>query len=223
MFDLFFTGWRKFYRRSAMSRTSFHSYKDLADEKKFLSIVRREKLEGYLFPETYFFETGTSEEEIISTMEKEFERRITPEMLARTRELKLSLHQLITLASIIEMEATEYDKALVSAVFHNRLKKRMRLKSCATVIYALGKHKERLTYRDLRVKSPYNTYIHYGLPLGPICNPGMGSIKAALYPADTDALFFVVDRTTGKHIFSRYYRQHRRHVDAQNAKPRGRN
>ncbi len=194
-------------------------HKGIADKKKFLSIVQREKLEGFLFPETYFFEPGTSEEEIISAMKREFERRITPEMLSRAKELKLSLHQLITLASMIEKEATKDDRPLVSAVFHNRLKKNMYLESCASVLYALGKHKEKLTYKDLKVKSPYNTYTNYGLPPGPISNPGIDSINAALYPQDTDALFFVVDKTSGTHIFSRYYKHH---LDAQKTKPRGR-
>lgn len=184
------------------------SSKGLVDEKRFLAIVDKDKLEGYLFPETYFIEADMNEKSIVAMLKKEFDRRISPEIVARAKELKLTIQQIITLASIIEKEATHNDRRLISAVFHNRLKKGMYLESCATVLYALGKHKEKLNYKDLRVKSPYNTYVHYGLPPGPICNPGMDSINAALWPEESDALFFVVDKTSGTHIFSRYYKQH---------------
>lgn len=182
--------------------------KGLVNEETFLEKVKKDKLEGYLFPETYFFEVGVSEEKIIEKMKQEFDRRITPEILEKAKKLKLSLHQLITLASMIEKEAGKDDRKLVSAVFHNRLKKGMYLESCATILYALGKHKDKLNYKDLKVKSPYNTYLNYGLPPGPISNPGMDSILAAVEPAQTDVLFFVVDKASGTHIFSRYYRDH---------------
>lgn len=175
---------------------------------EFLAYVAKNGLEGYLFPETYFFDYGTTAEAVARRMKEEFDRRITPAMLERAKEMGLDLRRLVILASIIEKEATKNDRRLVSAVFHNRLKKRMYLESCATVLYALGKHKDRLIYADLRVKSPYNTYLNYGLPPGPISNPGMDSITAALYPDESDALFFVVDETSGTHIFSRYYKEH---------------
>ncbi|PKN01789.1 MAG: endolytic transglycosylase MltG [Elusimicrobia bacterium HGW-Elusimicrobia-1] len=175
---------------------------------EFLAYVAKNGLEGYLFPETYFFDYGSTAEAVARRMKEEFDRRITPDMLERAKETGLDLRRLVILASIIEKEATKNDRRLVSAVFHNRLKRRMYLESCATVLYALGKHKDRLIYADLRVKSPYNTYLNYGLPPGPISNPGMESIMAALYPDDSAALFFVVDETSGTHIFSRYYKDH---------------
>ncbi len=184
------------------------SSKGVADYDKFLEYVAKNKLEGYLFPETYFFELDASEATIAEIMKREFFKKITPEMKERLKELKLSLEQLIILASMIEKEATKDDAPLVSAVFHNRLKKKMYLESCATILYTLKKHKNRLTYKDLKVKSPYNTYLNYGLPPGPIANPGMRAIKAALYPAQTDALFFVVDSSSGAHVFTRYYKEH---------------
>ena len=123
-------------------------------------------------------------------------------------EKGLNAKFVITLASIIEKEAGGTDEMpFVSAVFHNRLKKNWYLESCATVLYALGKHKDKLLFKDLQVKSPYNTYRHRGLPPGPICNPGKESLKAALYPAETDDMFFVA-QGSGAHSFSRYYRDH---------------
>lgn len=184
--------------------------KNIADGKKFLELASKNKLEGYLFPETYFFSEGMSEQAIIDKLTNEFKRRYTPEFQARAKELKMTRQMVITLASIIEKEAkVEKEKQLISSVFSNRLKKRWYLESCATVRYALKKYTGKLYYKDLKVNSPYNTYRVLGLPPGPICNPGETSIKAALYPADTDLLFFVADSNDdGTHEFSRYYKQH---------------
>ena len=185
----------------------------LGNPERFLKYVKENKLEGYLFPETYYFDYGMREEYIAERMRQEFFRRVTPEMIERAANLGLNLSRWVTLASIIEKEATLRDRRLVSAVFHNRLKRNMYLESCATVLYALGFHKEKLSYADLKVKSPYNTYTHMGLPPGPIANPGMDSLLAAINPEDTDALFFVVSKSTDgiiqpQHIFSRYYKDH---------------
>ncbi|MDI6756879.1 MAG: endolytic transglycosylase MltG [Endomicrobiia bacterium] len=185
----------------------------------FLAYVKKNNLEGVLFPETYFFEYGSDGEVVARRMKEEFDRRVTPEILTRAKEIGLDIRRMVILASIIEKEATPNDRRLVSAVFHNRLKKGMYLESCATVLYALGVHKEKLTYSDLRVRSPYNTYIHYGLPPGPISNPGMDSILAAVYPEDSDALFFVINSASGTHIFSSYYKEH---IEAQRERPRRR-
>jgi len=189
---------------------------------KFLKYVQENKLEGYLFPETYFFDYGVTEEFIAERMRQEFFRRISPDMISRAKTIGLDLHRWVTLASIIEKESTAQDRRLVSAVFHNRLKKNMYLESCATVLYALGTHKERLTYKDLKVKSPYNTYQHLGLPPGPISNPGLDSLVAALEPEKSDALFFVVDKSSAPaaHIFSRYYKEHLK-VQQLNPNPSG--
>ena len=121
---------------------------------------------------------------------------------------KLGLHELVTLASIVEREAaSDAERPKIAQVFLNRIAQGMRLQSCATVQYALPKHKSRLLYEDLRIDSPYNTYMHKGLPPGPICSPGKASLLAALRPEPTDALYFVA-RGDGTHIFSKTYAEH---------------
>ena len=118
------------------------------------------------------------------------------------------LGELIIIASLVEREAKiESERPLIAAVFYNRLMNGKRLESCATVQYILGKTKERLLYSDLKVKSPYNTYLNKGLPPGPIANPGVDSIRAAIYPADVDYLFFV-SKHDGSHHFSTTYSEH---------------
>ncbi|MFH1368696.1 MAG: endolytic transglycosylase MltG [Elusimicrobiota bacterium] len=182
--------------------------KGMVDEYEFTKITERDKLEGYLFPETYFYETGATESQIIKAMTDEFKKHFNDDLKSRAKELRMTERQVVTLASIIEKEAARgEERPLISGVFHNRMKKGWFLESCATIIYALGKHKEKLTNKDLLVKSPYNTYRNYGLPPGPICNPGIESIRAALYPAQTDDMFFVVNGE-GTHSFSRYYDDH---------------
>ena len=173
-----------------------------------MEIVEKYKLEGYLFPETYYFETGSSEDKVINTMVEQFNAKFTVEFEKRLKVLKLSKYSAVILASIVEKEARmPEERPLIAGVFYNRLKKRWYLESCATVLYALGKHKKRLTYKDLEIDSPYNTYKRFGLPPGPISNPGLASIKAVLYPAKTDSMFFIVDGSGG-HDFSRYYSEH---------------
>jgi len=180
----------------------------ISDPIEFITYVKSKNLEGFLFPETYYFYKNQSVEEIVNTMLKEFYKRYSPEFTQRMYELKMSTYQIVVLASIIEKEAKSFkEKRLVSAVFHNRLKKKWNLESCATVRYALKKFREPLTYKDLEVDSKYNTYKYPGLPPTPICNPGLDSIKAALYPEETDDLFFFTpDNNTL--MFSKYYKQH---------------
>jgi UPF0755 protein len=180
----------------------------IKNKDEFIKIVKKNNLEGYLFPETYFFAPNLKPEEIIDRMTKEFNNRFLPEFELRCNELKMTKNDIVILASIIEKEAkTDTDRKLISAVFHNRLKKKWLLESCATVRYALNKYKGPLIYKDLKVNSVYNTYIHYGLPPGAICNPGLNSIKAALYPSETDAMFFFT-KDNNRHKFSKYYSQH---------------
>ncbi|MDH5662427.1 MAG: endolytic transglycosylase MltG [Elusimicrobiota bacterium] len=182
--------------------------KGLGEKDKFLEIVEQKKLEGYLFPETYFIDYDTSQEEIVDMMVGQFNKVFTQGMEERGKKFKFTKRDTIILASVIEKEAVkDEERPLISAVFHNRLKKRWYLESCATVQYALGEHKEKLTYEDVKVNSPYNTYIHFGLPPGPICNPGLAAIEAALYPAETDLMFFVT-KGEGTHRFSKYYQKH---------------
>jgi len=129
-------------------------------------------------------------------------------MTAQAKALHLSYAQIVTLASLVEKEArAPQERPLIAGVFYNRLRKHWRLESCATVEYALGTWKPQLTYKDLDVQSPYNTYRHFGLPPGPICNPGAASLEAAAHPAPTDMMFFVADGQ-GTHRFSRYYKEH---------------
>ncbi len=165
-------------------------------------------LEGYLFPDTYLVPEGVSEDKIIDNMLQAFYDKVAKPLQGEIAASGMSMHQVITLASLIEREAkVPEDRALISAVLHNRLSKNMRLQVDATVLYSLGAHKSRVLYRDLTVDSPYNTYKNAGLPPGPIANPGLASIKAALHPADADYLYYVA-RPDGSHIFSRTIEEH---------------
>ncbi len=171
--------------------------------------------EGYLFPETYHFARRTPAREIVARMIAQFRSVFSDAWRLRAQELGLTIRQVATLASLIEKETSRpEEKKLVAAVFHNRLRLRMKLDCDPTIIYALkleGKYEGRLLSRDLKLASPYNTYLHPGLPPGPIANPGRDSIEAALYPADDDFLYFVA-RGDGSHRFSRTFKEHQRAV-----------
>lgn len=178
------------------------------DEQVFIDIFQERGLEGYVFPETYVIAQGLNEHQLTGIFQKQFEKTFSDEWDARVRTLNMTRHQIIILASIIEKEAkVDHERPLVSAVFHNRLRSNKLLESCATIQFALGRWKKRLSLKDLKVDSSYNTYQHYGLPPGPICSPGRKSIEAALYPAETDALFFI-SNGDGTHSFHSRYRDH---------------
>ncbi|MDR0956354.1 MAG: endolytic transglycosylase MltG [Endomicrobium sp.] len=178
------------------------------DKKKFVQIATDRNLEGYLMPETYFVSLEVSEEQLIEIMRTEFDRKITQDMYKRAAELNISFEDIIIMASIIEKEAANSEeRSIVAAVFYNRLKKKIKLQSCATVLYAMGVNKVKLTAEDVKFESLYNTYVYYGLPPGPISNPGIESIKAALYPANTENLFFV-SSGNGKHLFAKDFNEH---------------
>lgn len=191
----------------------------VADSVRFVSLTADDELitrlglgephlEGYLFPETYFIKEGATEEVIIERMVTEFFEVFADSLYARLDTVGFSLHEAVTLASIVEREAVvQKERPIIASIFHRRLKLKRRLESCATVEFALGIHKKRLTNADLRVESPYNTYRHGGLPPGPIGSPGRASIVAALYPSDTEYLYFVA-RGDGTHSFSRTNRDH---------------
>ena len=167
-------------------------------------------LEGYLFPETYFLDLKAGESDIVTMMVAQFRSVFADSLIMRLGDLEMSLHEAVTLASIVEREAVAAsERPVIAGVFQRRLKLNRRLESCATVEYALGTRKRRLTNADLRVKSPFNTYRHRGLPPGPIGNPGRASILATLYPAETEYLYFVA-RGDGTHIFSRTNKEHER-------------
>ncbi len=167
-------------------------------------------LEGYLFPETYKLTWGISPEKVARIMVEQFQKVFSDSLRNRARDINLSVSEVVTLASLIEAEAKEEkERAIISAVYHNRLKLGMLLQSCPTVTYGLPEIDRALALEDLKRDSPYNTYIYPGLPPGPICNPGKASIIAALYPADVDYLFFV-SQGNGSHIFSRTLAEHNR-------------
>jgi UPF0755 protein len=169
-------------------------------------------LEGYLFPDTYHFPKGVSSPEIIAAMVSRFQKVFTPEWKKRAQELGFSIHETVTLASIIEKETgAAIERPLISSVFHNRLKRGMRLETDPTVIYGLKDFNGNLTRKHLRTPTPYNTYIIKGLPPGPICSPGAKALEAALYPADTEFLFFVSKKDT-THAFSKTLKEHNRAV-----------
>jgi UPF0755 protein len=168
-------------------------------------------LEGYLFPDTYHLPRRASEAEIVEAMVAEFRKVFDEGRRLRAAELGLGVRGAVTLASLIEEEtALAEERPLVSAVFHNRLKIGMKLDCDPTVAYALkraGRYTGRLLLRDLKFESPYNTYLHAGLPPGPICSPGQASLDAALRPAAEGYLYFVA-RGDGGHHFSRTLAEH---------------
>ena len=164
--------------------------------------------EGYLFPDTYDFPDGVTARQAVELMARRFERIWKPEWDARLTELKMTRHQVITLASIVEKEVRRgEERPVVAAVYTNRLKIRMPLQADPTVQYALKKRPGRVLYRDLRVDSPYNTYRRAGLPPGPIASPGAASIEASLFPAKVPYRFFVA-HPDGHHEFRTTYREH---------------
>ncbi len=178
--------------------------------------VPGETAEGFLFPETYRFPRNSPPQRVVKKMVYTFWGKITPDILEKCREMGFTLYQAVTLASIIQKET--FDKRempLISAVYHNRLKRGMRLQADPTVIYAIklkyGKEKLRLTRKDLTIDSPYNTYRYKGLPPGPICNPGLDAIEAAVNPAPVDYLYFV-SKGDGTHHFSRTLLEHNKAV-----------
>ena len=167
-------------------------------------------LEGYLFPDTYQFVRGLSAEEMLGRMVQRLRSKLSPEVIARARARGLDVHQLLTLASIIEREAVDpEEQRLISAVFWNRLRLDMPLQADPTVQYAVAKERRALTRADLASDDPYNTYVHKGLPPGPIASPGEGAIAAALDPAPVKYLYFVArgpdDR---RHYFSTTVAEH---------------
>lgn len=164
----------------------------------------KNRLEGYLFPDTYSVAVNAGSEEIIKTMLTQFNSIFTDEDRAKAKKLGYTENEIIIIASMIEREAqVPEDRKKVSSVIYNRLKRDMPLQFCSTVQYILGKHKEVLSYADTHIDSPYNTYKNKGLPKGPICSPGRASIEAALNPANTKYLYFVVsDKLDGSNKFS---------------------
>lgn len=180
---------------------------------------RENRLEGYLFPDTYEFFEQSDAVTVLTKFLDNFEVKFSQELRDRAQEIGMSIDEVVTLASIIEREAaSDEDRATVSSVFHNRLNSTQYplLQSCATVQYVLQERKPVLTYDDIKIDSPYNTYLYEGLPIGPIASPGLASIRAALYPETTDYYFFVVS-ADGTHIFSKTLAEHNAAVKQANS------
>ena len=168
------------------------------------------QLEGFLFPDTYQIPTSWNNEKIVNKLLSEFDKNWTSEYRERAKELNLTTREIITIASLIEREArVDNERAKISSVIHNRLKKKMLLQIDATVQYLLPEQKERLLYKDLEIDSPYNTYKYIGLPPTAIAAPGIASIKAALYPEDTDYYYYRAKASgNGEHWFTKTLEEH---------------
>lgn len=189
----------------------------LADDYDFdfiAAIPRGQGLEGYLFPDTYYFSRRVTPTEVVRAMLENFDRQFSPALRQEAARLGLSVHQVVTLASIVEREAVvPQERPLIASVFLNRLRRGMRLQADPTVQYALGCGadtncwKQELTQEDLSVDSPYNTYVYYGLPPGPIASPGLDSLLAVVRPAATDYLYFVA-KGDGSHVFAETLAEH---------------
>jgi UPF0755 protein len=183
-------------------------------------------LEGYLMPNTYQLYWQEDEKTIVKHLVGEFRKFFADSLQLRMKQLGYSLNDVLTMASIVEGEAVYDDeRPIIAGVYYNRLRKRMPLQADPTVLYAVSDVPKRLTKADLKIDSPYNTYLRYGLPPGPINNPSRQSILAALYPAKHSYLYFVSDNN-GRHRFAKSYQEHQRNVrlyklarqSAQNAK-----
>lgn len=171
----------------------------------------KHKLDGYLYPSTYSFPKKATSKTIINQMLKTFDKHMEANKGYIT-ENKLNIRNILTTASLIEKEACkDIDRPKISSVIYNRLSKNMPLQIDATILYIIG-HKNKLYNKDLAVQSPYNTYINKGLPPSPICNPGIKSINAAIHPAKTDYLYYVLNSKTNEHVFSKTYIEHTKNV-----------
>ena len=193
----------------------------LAKDRAFVASlgIKAETLEGYLYPDTYRFPRPIEAREVLVAMVEQLRQVVGPDLLARMQELKMTIHEVLTLASVIEKETGAGDeRPEISAVFHNRLKKHIPLQSDPTVIYGLPAFDGNLHKNDLSSPSPYNTYRVQGLPPGPIANPGIQAIRATLYPSDSRSLYFV-SRNDGTHQFSATLIEHNKAVEKYQKRP----
>ena len=193
----------------------------LAKDRTFIASfgVKAETLEGYLYPDTYKFPRGIKTREVLVAMVEQLKQVVGPDLLARVQEQKMTMHEVLTLASVIEKETgSGSERPEISAVFHNRLKKHIPLQSDPTVIYGLPAFDGNLHKKDLSSPSPYNTYRVQGLPPGPIANPGIQAIRATLYPSNSSYLYFV-SRNDGTHQFSATLIEHNKAVEKYQKRP----
>ncbi|GAB4030340.1 MAG: endolytic transglycosylase MltG [Elusimicrobiota bacterium] len=184
----------------------------IKSENEFMNFVREKKLEGKLFPSTYYMKKNMSPQEAAEILHSEYEKNIKPLFENANLPQGIDEYKALIVASIVEREAvTDSERPLIAAVYLNRIKKGMPLEADPTVQYALGYWKKNLSLADLKFPSPYNTYYVSGLPPGPICNPGVKSVKSVIEPAEIDALYFVADRK-GKHIFNNKFEEHKKAI-----------
>ncbi|HRZ95354.1 MAG TPA: endolytic transglycosylase MltG [Candidatus Moranbacteria bacterium] len=180
----------------------------------FLADAKISNLEGFLFPDTYYFPPDSDGEKIIKLMLNDFGLKVDADLREDIQKQNRTLKEIITMASIIEMEVkSEEDRKVVSGIFWNRIEKGMPLQSCATLAFVLGENKKQYTYEDTQIKSLFNTYQNAGLPPGPIGNPGLASIEAAANPKDTGYFYFLSDPETGKTVFSKTIDEHNANKD----------
>jgi UPF0755 protein len=193
----------------------------LAKDRTFIASlgIKAETLEGYLYPDTYKFPRAIKARDVLVAMVEQLKQVVGPDLLARMQELKMTMHEVLTLASVIEKETGSGDeRPEISAVFHNRLKKHIPLQSDPTVIYGLPEFDGNLHKKDLSSPSPYNTYRVQGLPPGPIASPGIQAIRATLYPSNSSFLYFV-SRNDGTHQFSATLIEHNKAVEKYQKRP----
>ena len=181
----------------------------IPDAEAFITLATEpENLEGYLFPDTYFFPPDIEPKAVLAQLRANLDKRVGS--LANWKVK--SKREILTVASLIEREAeTDADRAKIAGVIYNRIARKMRLQIDATVQYALPEHKARLTFADLKIDSPYNTYTIEGLPPGPICSPGLASIQAALHPEKSEFLYYVQGTDKG-HLFAKTFAEHKANI-----------
>lgn len=182
---------------------------EIKNQYSFLTDPKIKTLEGYLFPETYFFTKEMDAETIVKKMLGIFNTKITSQIQSDALKNGKTLNEIIIMASIIEGEVrADEDRKIVSGIFWKRLKEGKALQSCATLAYITGENKKQYSEADTKIQSPYNTYLYKGLPPTPISNPGLSAITAAIYPAETPYNYFLSDPETGETIFSKTYEEH---------------
>ena len=193
----------EFIEMDRSSRIGLARYDFLSDKPE------SESFEGFYFPDTYKYKKGVSVEDIAQKMLDNFGRKLNEGLREEIKRQNKTVYETVVLASIIEKEAgSKEDMKKVSSVFHNRLAIGQRLESDATVNYVIGKGRAQATYEDLEINSPYNTYMYAGLPPGPISNPGLDAIIAAIYPESTDYYYFLTRSDNGQAVFSKTFEEH---------------
>jgi UPF0755 protein len=218
-YNLFQIGW-------TLSQTPLiadpNQFINLVQDKTFIRSlgIEADSLEGYLFPDTYYLPKGIMVEDIARRMVLQYQGVFSDSYRERAAEMGFTEHEIVTLASIVEKEAkVAAERKLIAAVYHNRLKKGMRLQADPTAVYGKRAWITQVTAQDLKRRTPYNTYLRKGLPPGPIANPGRGAILATLYPENVDYLFFVA-QGDGSHFFSTEFSDHARAIDRYRANKR---